>query len=102
MGGTDPGARHPQRDQSRLFTDWFRPLWTVCLPYLQNRLEDGKRDWRKENGRPSLFEVQRDGRVCIPATAAVGLRFIQELRRIVPCSFHGWERCCDAWQGRLL
>merc|ERR1712183_1208075 len=88
--GTDPGARHPQRDQVRLFAHWIRALRKVGLPHLQDRLEDGKGDWWQENGRPSLFEVERDGRVRIPATAASGLRLFQ-IARVFPESLSWME-----------
>merc|ERR1712183_175162 len=80
----------------------FRAMRKVGLPYLENRLEDGQGDWRKENGRSALFEIERDGRVRFPATAAFGLRLFQELRGFVPSSIHGRQRCCHAWQGCLL
>merc|ERR1711941_83997 len=50
----------------------------------------------------SLFEIQRDGRVRIPTSAAIGVRLLQELRGPFACRFHGWQRCCDAGQGHVL
>merc|ERR1711985_197891 len=33
------------------------------------KIKDGQRDWWKENGRSSCFEVQRDGRSIFPTSA---------------------------------
>merc|ERR1711937_882713 len=60
------------------------------------------RDWWKENGRSTLLEVQRDGRMLLPATAASGVRQLQELRGPLARGFHGRERRCDVGQGREL
>merc|ERR1712179_318172 len=76
--------------------------WTIRLPHLEDRLEDGEGNWGQKDGGPALAEIQRDGGVCFPAAAAIGLRLVQELRGSVPGSFHGRERCCDAWQGGVL
>merc|ERR1711941_241404 len=53
----DPGARHSKRDQGGLFADRFRALWSICMPHLKARVENGQRDWWKENGRPAFLEV---------------------------------------------
>merc|ERR1712054_556775 len=45
----------------------------------------------KETGRSTLLEVQRDGRVLFPATAAIGVRLLQELRGPLARCFHGWQ-----------
>merc|ERR1712166_1373683 len=66
------------------------------------RLEDGKGDGRKEDGRSSLTEIERDGRVLLPAAAAVGVRQLQELRGPVARGLHGRERRGDAWEGGQL
>merc|ERR1712187_939861 len=73
-----------------------------CLPYFEARVEDGQRNWWKEDGRASLFEVQRDGRVLVPATAAIGLRHLQELRGPVTCRIHGWQWRRHVGQGGEL
>merc|ERR1711865_425119 len=45
---------------------------------------------------------KRDGRVHFPATAAIGMRFIQKLRGPLARCLHGWQWRGDAWQGHLL
>merc|ERR1711908_191080 len=50
-----------------------------------------KEDWRQEDGGPSLPEVQRDGRVQLPASAAARVRQLQELRGLVSRRLHGWQ-----------
>merc|ERR1712124_133537 len=97
-----PGSGHPQRDQDRLLPHWLRALRPCCMPCLCPEVEDGQGDWWQEDGGPSLLEVQRDGSVQLPASAAFGLRHLQELRGPVPCCLHGWQRCGDAWQGGEL
>merc|ERR1711953_1121637 len=74
----------------------------VCLPHLKARLEDGKGNRWQKDGRASLFEVKRDGRVFLPATTTIGLRYLQELRGSVACRIHGRQRCCDVGKGREL
>merc|ERR1712151_632357 len=74
-------------------------LWPVCLPHLKACVENGQRNRRKENGRPTFFEVQRDGRVLLPATAAIGVRLLQELRGPLARCFHGWQRSRHVGQG---
>mmetsp|Transcript_39267 Transcript_39267/g.124645 ORF Transcript_39267/g.124645 Transcript_39267/m.124645 type:complete len:199 (+) Transcript_39267:376-972(+) len=51
-------------------------------------VEDGQGDRRQEDGGLPLAEVQRDGPVQLPATAAVGVRHLQELRGALPCRLH--------------
>merc|ERR1712014_467056 len=75
------------------FANRFRALWSICMPHLEARVE---------NGRSTLLKVQRDGRVLLPATAAVGMRHLQELRGSLARRFHGRERRCDVGQGREL
>merc|ERR1711966_267041 len=48
------------------------------MPHLQDHMEDGKGDRRQEIGGPSLAEVQRDGGVLLPASAASRVRQLQE------------------------
>merc|ERR1711948_192025 len=72
------------------------------VPDLGTEVEDGQRNRRQENGGSALPEVQRDGAVQFPATAAVGVRHLQELRGPVARRLHGWQRRGDAWQGDLL
>merc|ERR1712151_1316735 len=38
----------------------------------------------------------------LPATAASGMRHVQELRGPFSCCFHGWQWCCDVGQGDFL
>merc|ERR1711879_286899 len=85
-----------------LLTDWFCAVWTISLPHFQIEVEDGKRDRWQENGRPSFFEVKRNGAVQFPAAAATRLRHIQELRRPFACRIHGRKRCRDARESHLL
>merc|ERR1712019_291702 len=59
-------------------------------------------DWWQEDGGSSLFEVQRDGGVLLPTSAAIGVRHLQELRRPFSCRFHGWQRGCHVGQGHQL
>merc|ERR1712217_42585 len=89
-------------DQGWLLSHWFCALRSFCLPHLEAQVEDGQGDWRQEDGGSSLPEVQRDGSVQLPASAAFGLRHLQELRGPVPCCLHGRQRCGDAWQGGEL
>merc|ERR1712113_1247870 len=72
------------------------------LPYLEAQVEDGQGDRRQEDGRSSLLEVQRDVPVQLPATAALGVRHLQELRGLVSRRLHGWQWCCHVGQGDLL
>merc|ERR1719469_179110 len=74
----------------------------VRMPHLEARLEDGQGNRRQEAGGASLTEVQRDGSVLLPAAAASRVRQLQELRRIVPRCFHGWQWSCHAWQSHFL
>merc|ERR1711957_15729 len=83
-------------------THWIRTLRPVGMPYLQIEVEDGQGDRRQENGRPSLFEVERNGAMQFPATTASRVRHLQELRRSLSCCFHGRQRCGHAWQGHLM
>merc|ERR1712014_288594 len=98
----DPGARHSKRDQGGLFANRFRALWSICMPHLKARVENGQRDRWKENGRPTFLEVQRDGRVLLPATAAISVRLLQELRGPLARCFHGWKWRCYVGQSREL
>merc|ERR1712060_59378 len=98
----DPGAGYPERDQGGLFIDRFCALWSVCLPHLEARVEDGERNWREKTGGSSLLEVQRDGGMLLPAAAAIGVRHFQELRGPLARCFHGRQWCRDVGQGREL
>merc|ERR1719356_602329 len=62
----------------------------------------GKETGGKKNGRATFLEIQRDGRVLLPAAAAIGVRHFQELRRPLACCFHGRQWCRDVGQGREL
>merc|ERR1711997_366280 len=62
----------------------------------------GKETGGKKNGRPSFFEVKRNGAVQFPAAAATCLRHVQELRRPFACRIHGRKRCRDARESHLL
>merc|ERR1712216_934348 len=73
------GAGHSQRDQVRLLTHWLCALRSICVPYFQAQVEDGQGDRWQEDGRTSLLEVQRDGRVLLCTSAASGVRHLQEL-----------------------
>merc|ERR1712217_214877 len=77
----------------------LRPLG---MPNLEAQVEDGQGDWRQEDGGPTLAEVERDGAVQLPATAAPGVRYLQELRGSLARCLHGWQRRGDAWQGHLV
>merc|ERR1712151_692261 len=77
-------------------------LRSRSLPYLRLEVEDGQGDGWQEDGGAALLEVQRNGPVQLPASAAVGLRHLQELRGPLPCGVHGWQRCCHVGQGHLL
>merc|ERR1711997_665534 len=94
--------RHSKRDQVRLLADRICAVWSVGLSHLQAQVEDGQRDWRQEDGRPSLAEVKRDGAVQLPATAATSVRHLQKLRGALASRFYGWQWCCDARQGGLM
>merc|ERR1719445_247257 len=72
------------------------------MPHLQVEVEDGKGNWRQEDGGASLLEVQRDGSVQLRSSAATGVRHIQELRGPVACGFHGRQWCSHVGQGDLL
>merc|ERR1712157_187975 len=76
-----------------------RPLG---VPYLQAQVEDGQGNRRQEDGGSALAEVERDGAMQLPASAALGVRHLQELRGPLPSRLHGWKWCGDAWQGHLL
>merc|ERR1712166_203329 len=89
-------------DQGWLLAHWLRALWPLSLPYLKAHLEDGKGNRRKKVGGSSLPEVQRDGRMLLPASAAARRRHLQELRGSLACGFHGWQRCGHVGQGHLL
>merc|ERR1739838_598163 len=49
------------------------------MPHLQAEVEDGQGDRRQEARGSALPQVQRDGPVQLPASAASGLRHLQEL-----------------------
>merc|ERR1711862_222773 len=88
--------------QGGILPNWLRALRPRCLPYLRTQVEDGQGDrWQEARGS-SLLEVQRDGSVLLPASAASRVRHLQELRGSLPCCLHGWQRLCYAWQGRVL
>merc|ERR1711881_434719 len=74
----------------------------VGVPHLRSQVEDGKGDRRKEDGGPTLAEIERDGSVLLPATAAAGVRQLQELRGPLACRVLGRQRRGDAWKGRDL
>merc|ERR1712086_503799 len=82
--------------------DRLRALRPFRMPHLQDHMEDGKGDRRQEIGGPSLAEVQRDGGVLLPASAASGVRQLQELRGPFARRLHGWQRRGDAWKGHCL
>merc|ERR1719217_1386409 len=96
---TDPGARHPERDQSGLLAYWLCALRSLSMPHLCAEVEDGQGDGRQEDGGTALIEVKRDGSVLLPTTAASCVRHLQELRGPVPRCIHGRQRCSYAWQG---
>merc|ERR1711865_125339 len=79
-----------QRDQGWLLANWLCALRPLGLPHLQAHMEDGKRDRGKKNGRSPLLEVQRDGRMLLPTSAAARRRYLQKLRRTLTCGLHGW------------
>ena len=58
----DPGVGHPQRDQSGIFSNWFRAVRSRGVPYFRPQVEDGEGDGWKETRGSSLLEVERDGR----------------------------------------
>merc|ERR1712023_613050 len=72
------------------------------MPYLCAQVEDGQGDWWQEVGGSSLLEVQRDGSVLFPASAASRVRGLQELRGSLPCRLHGWQRMRHVGKGHLL
>merc|ERR1711865_1320849 len=82
--------------------DRFRAVRPVSVPYLEGRLEDGQRNRWQEDGGSALSEVERDGRVLLPAAAAAGVRLLQELRGPLACGLHGRERCGHAREGGQL
>merc|ERR1711975_57274 len=102
--GHDPRADQGVRraDQGRLLAHRLRALRPVDVPHLWSQVEDGQRDRRKEDGGPTLAEVERDGSVLLPATAAAGVRQLQELRGPLACRFLGRQRRGYAWKGRDL
>merc|ERR1712178_399042 len=100
--GTDPSFGHPQRDQSWLLSDWLCAVRLHRVPYFKAQVEDGQGDRRQENGGPPLIEVKRNGRMLLCASAAPGVRHLQELRGSFTRCIHGWQWCCDAWKGHLL
>merc|ERR1712226_105390 len=85
-----------------LLTNWLRALWPCCMPGLRSEVEDGQGDWWQEDGGPSLPEVQRDGPVQLPATAAARVRQLQELRGSLSCCLHGRQRLRHVGKGHLL
>merc|ERR1711941_151770 len=62
----------------------------------------GKETGGQEVGGSPLLEVQRDGPVQLPASAAVGCRHLQELRGPVPRGLHGRQRSRHVGQGDLV
>ena len=78
----------------------FTPQLVSCDVDVQ--LAVSQRDWRQENGGFPLAEVQRDGTVQLPASAAACLRQLQELRGFFPRSFHGRQWICYVGQGDML
>merc|ERR1711970_286744 len=72
------------------------------MPPFELEVEDGQGDGRQEDGGSPLAEVERNGAVQLPATAAARLRHLQELRGPIPRRVHGWERRGDAGQGGVL
>merc|ERR1712139_259868 len=83
-------------------THWVCALWPCSLPHFGAQVEDGKGDRRQEDGRSSLPQVERDGRMFLSTSAAACVRHIQELRGPLPCCLHGWQRCGDAWKSDLM
>merc|ERR1711974_145618 len=97
-----PGSGHPERDQGRLLAHRFCALRPLRVPHLEAQVEDGQGDRRQEDGGPPLLEVQRDGPVQLPASAAARLRHLQELRGFVPRRLHGWQWSGDARESGVL
>merc|ERR1712146_204949 len=91
----------PMRSRS-LLSDWLRALRPLRMPHLCAQVEDGQRDRWQEDGGASLLEVERDGAVQFPATAAARVRYFQELRGLVARGLYGWQRCRHVGQGHLL
>merc|ERR1712014_456198 len=65
-------------------------------------VEDGEGDGWQKNGRSPLSEVQRNGAVQLPASAAARVRYLQELRGPLARRLHGRQWRGDAWEGDLL
>merc|ERR1712217_963147 len=82
--------------------NWLRALRPLGMPHLEAQVEDGQGDRGQENGGSALAEVERDGAVQLPASAALGVRHLQELRGPLARRLHGWQWSGDAWQGHLL
>merc|ERR1719281_1370675 len=97
--GPDPDLGHPERDQGRVLAYRFRALRPVGLPHLEAQVEDGQGDRWEEDGGPARPEIERDGGGLVSASAAAGLRHLQELRGPLACGLHGRQRRGDAWQG---
>ena len=76
----------PQRDQSGIFTNWFRAVRSRGVPYFRPQVEDGEGDGWKETRGSSLLEVERDGRVLLPAATAARLRHVQESSSVLLAS----------------
>merc|ERR1712108_54194 len=74
----------------------------VRVPHLEAQVEDGQGDGRQEDGGPPFLEVQRDGPVQLPASAAARLRHLQELRGPVPRRLYGRQRRGDARKSGFL
>merc|ERR1712139_610170 len=83
-------------------THWVCALWPCSLPHFGAQVEDGKGDWRQEDGRSSLPQVERDGRMFLSTAAAARVRHFQELRGLVTCCLHGWQWSGDVGKGNLM
>merc|ERR1712066_703881 len=96
---SDSGPRYSKRDQGRLLANRLRALRPLGMPHLQAQVEDGERDWWQEDGGSALAEVERDGAMQLPASAALGVRHLQELRGPLPRCLHGRQWRCYAGKG---
>merc|ERR1719217_674330 len=70
----DPGAGYPERDQGWLLAHRLCALWPLGMPYLRAEVEDGQGDRWQENGGTTLIEIERDGAMLLPTSAASCVR----------------------------
>jgi len=85
----------------------YSPIWFVRCGRSAWRIAKlkwkmGKETRGKKMEDPHLPQVQRDGPMQLPATAAACVRQFQELRGSLPCCLHGWQRMCHVGQSHLL